>query len=690
MKGKSLKIVKSLISCLILIGLVNNVVSYAQSKNLWIIKATDTSNYNPAYLGNGIIGFKSLKNGLGAEKVIINGLYDHSPLGDNIRLVNYFNPINLSITFKDNSELKFGINVSEWQQHLNLKEATLETSYNYAGMLNVKSQLMALRNLPMTTLGLYEFTAIEDIEFTIKNVMSIPDRSKTFSSYKTNLNYGLYRLGNNSKEKIAIMSAGFPTESGKDCLAGANTYFFNGNSPEINYIKLNPNSQQCSFVVKLKKGDKFSFAMLSSFTHSGFTSDVYNDVIRICSKDYNLGYPKLVTAHKLAWENLWKSDIEIEGDDEAQIDVRLGLYSLYSSITDGFDLSIPPCGLSETGWGGHIFWDSELWMYPPLLLMKPDFAKSMIDFRFNTLAQAKKRAAQFGYKGAMYPWESDLQGNECTPISYKLDMNEHHVTADVAIAAWNYYQVTKDKIWLKEKGFPILKEVANFWVSRSQKDLEGIYHIKNVVGPDEYFEDVDDDAFTNGAVKMVLNAAIKSAKIMDEDIDKRWIDVSKNLIVLNHMDGYTLQNAQYTGQKIKQADVNLLAFPLEYIKDKAQIERDLNYYEPKIDPNGPSMSYSVLATSYARLGNSDKAYQLFKKSYQPNRKPPFGFISEKPRPSATVFCTGYGGILQTVLFGFAGLNIGKSGIYQEKAKLPLSWIKLTIKREGEKDIVCIQ
>ncbi|MBC7720505.1 MAG: glycoside hydrolase family 65 protein, partial [Pedobacter sp.] len=361
---------------------------------------------------------------------------------------------------------------------------------------------------------------------------------------------------------------------------------------------------------------------------------------------------------------------------------------LYSSIATGFGLSIPPCGIAQTGWGGHIFWDAELWMYPPLLVLQPAFANSMMDFRFNTLQQAKKRAAQFGYKGAMYPWESDLEGNECTPISYKLDMNEHHVTADVAIAAWNYYKVTNNKVWLQQKGYPLIKEIADFWVSRATIDSAGKYHIKNVVGPDEYFEDVDDDAFTNGAVKVVMAAAIKSAALVNANASPEWEKIRKNLVVLKHPNGYTLQNAQYKQQRIKQADVNLLAYPLDFITDKVQVTKDLEFYEAKIDPNGPSMSYSVLAVSYARLGNAPKAYDLFQKAYHPNRKPPFGFISEKPRPSGTVFCTGYGGMLQTIIFGFAGIKIGENGLYQQKANLPPHWKKLTIKIDGKEDIVC--
>ncbi|TCC88728.1 glycoside hydrolase family 65 protein [Pedobacter frigiditerrae] len=668
--------------------LANNAISQQIKKDLWTINAIDTTNYTPAYLGNGIVGLRSQKSGLGAERVVINGLYDRSPLGDYVRLINNYNPVNIKIVFSDKKELQFGEKVKDWKQTLKLKEAILETSYIYGTQLEVKTQMVALRNLPMATMVIYEFKALEDIEFTVLNAIAVPDRSKALGVYKTNLNYGLYSLSTTIKEKIPVMSAAFPTETGNDCISGANTFFFNGQTPQLNYVKLNNFKQQLSFSVKLKKGEKYSFCMLSAFTHSQFTSDPYNDAVRICSRDYNLGYKHLMANHKAAWAKLWESDIEIEGDDEAQIDARLALYSLYASIAKGFELSIPPTGLAETGWGGHIFWDAELWMYPPMLVMQPSLAASMVDFRYNTLGQAKKRAAQFGYQGAMYPWESDLQGNECTPIAYKLDMNEHHVTADVAISAWNYYKVTKDRLWLQQRGFPLIREIAEFWVSRASKDEKGNYHIKNVVGPDEYHEDVDDDAFTNGAVKVVLDAAIESAKLLNEQINPDWQNVSKGMVILKHKDGYTLQNSQYTGQRIKQADVNLLAFPLDLITDKTQILKDLQYYEPKIDPNGPSMSYSVLATSYARMGQAGKAYQLYQKGYQPNRKAPFGFISEKPGKSVTVFCTGYGGMLQTIIFGFAGMKIGEDGLYQEKANLPLHWKKLTLKMSGKEDIVC--
>lgn len=661
---------------------------HAQGRG-WTVQATDTNKYVAAYLGNGVVGFRSLKNGLGAERVVMNGLYDRTPSGDYARLINSYNPINVKIFFNGNEELRLENGFTGWRQTMNLKEATLETDYTYDTRLRVNTQLVALRNLPTATLAVYNLEAVEDVAFTIQNTLNLPDRRNAPGLYKTVLQYNQYSLSTMVKEKIPVLSGQFPTESGSDCVAGANTFYFDGPAPKLTYNKASEWSGQLRFDVKLKKGEKYSFAMLSAFTHSKLTADPYSDAVCICSRDYNLGYRHLLQGHKAAWAKLWQSDIGIEGDDEAQMDARLALYSLYASATAGFDWSIPPCGLAETGWGGHIFWDAELWMYPTMLVMQPAMASSMMAFRVNTLPQAKRRAAQFGFAGAMYPWESDLDGNECTPIAYKLDINEHHITADVAIAAWNYYRVTKDKQWLQQKGYPLIKEVADFWLSRVTKDEKGKYGVKNVIGPDEYHEDVNDDAFTNGAVAVVMDAANKSAKLVGAVPNPAWLEVEKNILVLQATEGHTLQHATYKGERIKQADVNLLAFPLDYMTDPAQIQKDLQYYEPKIDPNGPSMSYCVLATSYARLGQTRKAYELFQKAYQPNRKPPFGFISEKPRPSGTVFCTGYGGMLQTILFGFAGLTIDDTGLRAGKPNLPPHWKKLTVKMAGKKDLVCL-
>jgi trehalose/maltose hydrolase-like predicted phosphorylase len=339
-------------------------------------------------------------------------------------------------------------------------------------------------------------------------------------------------------------------------------------------------------------------------------------------------------------------------------------------------------GLSSQGYNGHIFWDTELWMFPPLLLLNQDIARSLVNYRSDRLGMAKRKALNFGYKGAMYPWESDDTGEEATPAWALTGTFEHHITADVAIAFWNYYRVTREKQWLAEKGYPVLKEVADYWVSRATKNSDGSYSIKNVVGANEFAPNVDDNAFTNGSAITALKFAVLAAKELGIERTADWIVVADNIKIHKFPDGTTMEHSKYEGERIKQADVNLLSYPLDIVSDKETLLKDLKYYEAKLAEEGPAMGKSVFAVIYARLGDAENAYRLFKGSYEPNKRPPFGALSESPTSNNPYFATGAGGMLQTVLFGFGGLHITEDGIMQKNPVLPKQWKSLTITGVG--------
>jgi len=184
--------------------------------------------------------------------------------------------------------------------------------------------------------------------------------------------------------------------------------------------------------------------------------------------------------------------------------------------------------------------------------------------------------------------------------------------------------------------------------------------------------------FGRGNTGMTLGILIGARSPPNPD----WELVAQNIPILKFPDGTTKENATYDGVEIKQADANLLAYPLDVITDKTQIEKDLHYYEPRFSANGPAMGYAVLATLYARLGDSEKAYSIFVKSYQPNKVPPFGVISETAGGTNPYFATGAGGMLQSVIFGFGGLQITDLGIQQLKIKLPKNWKTLELKGIG--------
>ena len=291
----------------------------------------------------------------------------------------------------------------------------------------------------------------------------------------------------------------------------------------------------------------------------------------------------------------------------------------------------------------------------------------------------------------MFPWESDDAGEEATPTFALTGPFEHHITADVGIACFQYFQATQDTVWLAEQGYPLLREVAEFLASRVTRRSDGSYSICNVTGADEYANGVTDNAFTNGSAILALRSAIQAAVICKRPCPEIWKDIADNLRILTFEDGTLQEYEGYQGTTIKQADANLLAYPLELRTDPELIRQDLRYYENKIDQkNGPAMSYAIYAVQYARLQEPDKAYQMFLKSFVPHERPPFGVLAETPTSQNPYFMTGAGGLLQAVLYGFGGLTIDENGIRQLPSSLPSHWKSLTLKGIGpeRKTFVC--
>ena len=226
-----------------------------------------------------------------------------------------------------------------------------------------------------------------------------------------------------------------------------------------------------------------------------------------------------------------------------------------------------------------------------------------------------------------------------------------------------------------------MEKVAEFWVCRVEKNDDGSYSIRNLVRADEYAEG-DDNAFTNGTVIRALQDATKAAFICGVKAPVIWKEIAAKLRIPKFENGVTREYDGYSGQVIKQADANLLVYPLNLITRPEEIRKDLEYYEGKIDKGGPAMSFSVLALQYARLGEGDKAYELFVQSFRPNQLPPFGVLSEGAGGTNPYFSTGAGGLLQTVINGFCGLEITDNGIKQLPSKLPEHWRRLVVKGVG--------
>jgi protein-glucosylgalactosylhydroxylysine glucosidase len=204
-----------------------------------------------------------------------------------------------------------------------------------------------------------------------------------------------------------------------------------------------------------------------------------------------------------------------------------------------------------------------------------------------------------------------------------------------------------------------------------------------MVASDEWAENVDNDAFTNAAAKANLNFATEAAKLLGLEANPDWKLVAENIPILRFPDGVIKEHAAYDGEGIKQADVNLLAYPLKEVTDMKQVKKDLEYYKTRVPNAGtPAMTQAVFTLLYARLGDGEQAYKWFRESYEPNLNAPFRVIAETKGGTNPYFSTGAGGIMQSVLMGFGGLDITPTGIIQVKSVLPPKWKSLTIKGIG--------
>ncbi len=646
----------------------------------WHISTNENSDYTGIAIANGRIGMLSSSKPLQIQHVVLNNVYDVDP---NLKVSQILHGMNFgNLDMYIDGEKITEDNISNWQQTMDMKSAALTTDFNFKDKAKISCTVYALRNLQFTGYIDISVQANKEIEVKVTGKIITP------KEYQTPKNS--FQILKDVETTMPILQSVAKSPFEKHLVSTSGTFIWHKiNSsreherPELTHNVISDYENSLSFDYNIMKNENLDFAWTGAQCTTKDFSDPKSESERMVIFNLLNSKEVLLAQHKAQWSNLWEGDIIIEGDLQSQLDVRLALYHLYAFGRGDSDLSIAPMGLSlQTPYNGHIFWDTELWMFPPLLVFNQDIARSLVNYRSDRLEPAKKRALNYGYQGAMFPWESDDTGEEATPPFALTGPFEHHITADIAIAFWNYYRVTKNKKWLIQKGFPLMKEVADFWVSRVNKNNDGTYSINNVVGANEFAPNVNDNAFTNGAAITALKFTTKAAIEIGEILNPEWQLVSEKIKILKLKDGTTKEHENYNGEIIKQADVNLLSFPLKIINDKESILKDLKYYEPKLSKDGPAMGKSIFSVLYARQGDAANAYRLFKESYVPNQQAPFGALSEVATSNFSYFATGAGGMLQSVLFGFAGLDITDEGIIQKNPILPKEWTSLTIKGVG--------
>jgi len=454
-------------------------------------------------------------------------------------------------------------------------------------------------------------------------------------------------------------------------------------------LEKSPYKLSLNLIVKVQKGKTYTFTKYIAASRQNWGGKVSDDVA-LATAARRKGFDKLLAEHQAAWHELWKSDIVVDGDPQVQRAVHSDLYYLLSNSTVGTAWPMGACALTP-GYAGHAFWDSDSWVFPALLLLHPERAKPIVMFRSRTMQPARERAKQYGVKGTMYPWEADPEtGVDHTPHFAYGVFREIHVNADIAIAQWQYYLASGDDAWLKQHGWPVIREIAQFWVSRVTYDKgQDRYEIEHVTSPDEAYDDVPNDSFTNAAARKALQIAIKAAKQVGATPDPQWATIAAKMYIpfdeknQRHLDF----DASVPHDKITWMGSSLawLMYPNLDLPMSPQVRRNdfaFQLHELKVHGDDPNeMMMVMLAVGAAELGDSKTAGEWIQRNLVGFLKPPFNVRTETVANNAGYILATSAGFVQSFVYGFSGLRIEDDGLTEAYAPaLPPEWKSLQLKR----------
>ncbi len=454
-----------------------------------------------------------------------------------------------------------------------------------------------------------------------------------------------------------------------------------------------------------------------------------------------LGYDAVLEEHVHIFNKLWSNAaIQIKGASlEEEAAIAFAQYHLFGMVPyETADYSVPAKGLTGEGYKGHVFWDTEIFVMPFFTTVFPEVARNILMFRYQGLAGAKEKAEQYDYLGAMYPWEVARTGGEETPLYAALNIHtgeaervwsgikEHHITADIIYALWDYYKHTGDEEFLLRYGYEMIIETAMFWCSRaSYNTFSKQFEILDIIGPDEYTEHVDNNAYTNYMAKENVQLAYDLISVLQEKnpelyhtfmrkyklekekiIWRQFIDhiylplpnevgiipqddtfLSKKVIenIETYRNSSTKQSIllDYSRDEVvnmqilKQADIVMLLNLIPQLFDKEIIKENVRFYENRT-VHDSSLSYCAHAIASAGIGDIRLAYEFFLKAMEIDLNDNYSDTTDGIHAAAL------GGIWNSVILGFAGVKFGMDCI-EITPHLPDSWeeMRFKIKAQGQ-------
>ena len=422
------------------------------------------------------------------------------------------------------------------------------------------------------------------------------------------------------------------------------------------------------------------------------------------------GFEGLLAEHREAWARRFDAaDVVIEGDPELQLAIRVALFHLMASVASEGEAAVGARGLSGSAYRGHVFWDSDVFVLPFLAATHPPAARAVLEYRIRRLPEARAAARRLGRAGARFPWESAGSGEDVTPhhvrspkgtiIPNRTGGLEEHIVADIAWAADCYLAWTGDEMFAIGAGRELLVETARYFASRVRRDRDGRGHIYGVIGPDEYHESVDDNAFTNVMARWNLRRA---AELDGSEAERaEWLGIAEALV-----DGYDPRTGLYEqfagfleleplviadvsrrrpiaadlllgaervagAQVLKQADVLMLHHLVPNEVAPASLVPNLDFYEPRT-AHGSSLSPAIHASLLARAGRYDDALAMLRVAARLDLDDLTGTTA------GGIHLATMGGVWQALAFGFAGVRPRGDRLVVDP-RLPPAWESLELR-----------
>ncbi|KAE9402984.1 family 65 glycoside hydrolase [Gymnopus androsaceus JB14] len=588
--------------------------------------------------------------------------------------------------------------VTNWTQSLSIQDGRVETSLNWTPSTatnpsySLRYTLFAHRTLP--NVGVVRLDVDGLIEGTPISITDVLDGAGSWRT--TFVDSGVL--------EDTIWTAVQPNGISNVTAYTTSVFSFSPTSSNLNlssscFSDISTNAStisQCYSTSAPSSGRISAIKYVGIASSDAFPGTEFTTALHAARHAKATGYDALLKSHTSAWDNLWQeSDIIIPENEELQLAARASLFHILSNVREGSeptglgDNSIAPAGLTSDSYAGQIFWDADTWMFPGLLALFPSYAQSITNFRFRQLGAAEENAQEFNRSGALYPWTGARFGN-CTGVGPCFDY-EYHLNNDLSLAQFQYYASTQNRTWLEVSGWPVISSVASFWASQVlYNGTSDSYNTLNETDPDEFANFVNDAAYTNAGISVILKNAVALAEVLGVVVPSNWTDIANKITVLSDpSSGIILEYDGFNGStSVKQADVVLLTYPLEYYETPTQASEDLDFYALATSPSGPGMTYSIFSIDASQLSTTGcAAYTYLLAASQPYFRIPFYQFSEQTSDifatnggtnPAFTFLTGHGGFLQSFTHGFTGYRSRTTSLYLDPS-LPPQLTNYTIK-----------